>query len=127
MLTVAVTVLFRSASLVGYGLRDVFEIMILSGTADQELIAGAISEIIVNSMLAVIFYTIIAYPLYFFVRKKVKYPSLVVFVGLGILTCFSYEYDVVNVAIKIVALGMFIWLGLSVPSKITAKRTTLNN
>jgi len=60
--------------------------MVSGGTGDPELVAGAISSGLVWWLLALPFVTIVTYPIYFFIRNKVKFPWLVTVLLLVIIT-----------------------------------------
>lgn len=94
------------------------------GAADPQLVAGAISKVIVESVLAGIFYTIVAYPVYFLIKNKIKYPSLLVAALLTIVLCFPFDGDWVVLVIKTLAAYLFVWVGLKLPNKNSGTRKT---
>ncbi len=126
LLAAILVILIRTVGLIGYGLADVYD-MIELGTADPQLIAGAISEVIVSSILAVIFYTIIAYPLYFFMKNRIAYPKWLIAILFAIILCFSFVGDWVILAIKILSASIFVWVSLRPSKKISHPRLDLGS
>lgn len=96
------------------------------GAGDPEIIAGVVFESTVSWLLALVFISIFAYPLFAFCRKKFKFPSLVVFVGTAILMIVIWVSSGEELGfwylIKIVNLGVFIIVSLTIPFRMGLRK-----
>ncbi len=97
-----------------------FLITLNEGVGDPQLMAGAVSENLVSWWLFILPMGLLAYPLRFFVNRKFRYSGVVVFLCLSALA-FILMPNVDPIGGRIVAIGTFVLVAITVPSKILAK------
>lgn len=59
---------------------SIYDVMALSGRGDPQLMAGMISEQLVGWAMTAILVSVFVYPLYFVLKSKVRFPSLIALV-----------------------------------------------
>ena len=103
-----------------------FKSMTVYGAGDPQLMAGIISETMVTWVLKLIFTTLVIYPLYALFRQKTRLLWLVVtivFVFISAISgMFSDKFDILNMLIDFVGIGVFIFLAAEIPHRIRARK-----
>lgn len=116
------------SSLVGISRMAYFAFITLnkSGIGDPLIAAGVISQAIVSWLLLLFILTFLIYPIYYFLRPRVKILALLTIVGLGIIipiidTVFI-KVDLLGVFLKFFGVGIFIIVGAELPYVLSRRR-----
>lgn len=116
------------SSLVGTSRMVYFALFSLKefGIDDPQIVAGAISQALISWLLLLLFLTFLIYPIYYFLRSKIKLLALLTIVGLAIIiptvdTIFI-KVDLLGVFIKFVGTGVFIIVGAELPYVLSRRQ-----
>ena len=101
------------SSLVGISRIVYFAFITLKefGVNDPQFIAGAISQSIVFWLLFIFVLTVLIYPIYYFLRNKVKYLALFAIIGWGIIIpaidAVMTTVDLLDILARFVGVAIF--------------------
>lgn len=103
-----------------------FKSMMVYGAGDPQLMAGIISETIVTWHMQVVFITLFVYPLYALFRRKTRFLWLIVAIVFVLISAifgmFSEKFEILNILINFVGIGIFCFIAAELPYRIRARK-----